>query len=94
VLYHLGERGIEHAVLPWCEQHDVPLMAYSPFGSGSFPSPRSRGGAALAAVARARGVTPYQVALAFLVRRPIVFAIPRRRGPPTRWRTRPPATSC
>jgi len=77
VLYHPGERGIEHAVLPWCEEHDVPLMAYSPFGSGSFPSPRSRGGAALAEVAQARGATPHQVALAFLVRRPAVFAIPK-----------------
>jgi diketogulonate reductase-like aldo/keto reductase len=77
VLYHPGERAIEHAVLPWCERHDVPLMAYSPFGSGAFPSPRSRGGAALAAVARARGATAHQVALAFLLRRPGVFAIPK-----------------
>lgn len=77
VLYHLGERAIEHEVLPWCERHEVALMAYSPFGSGDFPSPGSRGGRALAAVARARGVTPRQVALAFLVRHPSVFAIPK-----------------
>jgi diketogulonate reductase-like aldo/keto reductase len=77
VLYHLEERAIEHAVLPWCAAHEVPLMAYSPFGSGSFPSPRSPGGARLGAIARARGVTAHQVALAFLVRRPGVFAIPK-----------------
>jgi diketogulonate reductase-like aldo/keto reductase len=77
VLYHLEERAIEHEVLPWCERYDAALMAYSPFGSGHFPSPASRGGKALAAVARARGVTAHQVALAFLVRRPLVFAIPK-----------------
>jgi diketogulonate reductase-like aldo/keto reductase len=77
VLYHLKERAIEHAVLPWCERHGVALMAYSPFGSGDFPSPESRGGKELAAIARAHGATPHQVALAFLVRHPCVFAIPK-----------------
>src|SRR5437016_3154499 len=37
VLYHLKERAIEHAVIPWCEQHGVAVVAYSPFGSGDFP---------------------------------------------------------
>ena len=52
-------------------------MGYSPFGSGSFPSPQSRGGKALAEIARAHGATPRQVALAFLTRRPSLFTIPR-----------------
>jgi diketogulonate reductase-like aldo/keto reductase len=78
VLYHLKQRGIEHAVLPWCERHDVALMAYSPFGQGDFPSPSSAGGKVLAAIAGARPkITPRQVALAFLIRRPAVFAIPK-----------------
>jgi diketogulonate reductase-like aldo/keto reductase len=77
VLYHLGERAIEHTVLPWCERHDVALMAYSPFGSGDFPDPASPGGRALAAVARARGATPRQIALAYLARRDLVFVIPK-----------------
>jgi diketogulonate reductase-like aldo/keto reductase len=77
VLYHLGERAIEHAVLPWCAEHGVALVAYSPFGSGRFPSPASRGGAVLAEVAKARGATPHQVALAFLLREPDVIAIPK-----------------
>jgi len=38
VLFHLKERAIEHHVLPWCEQHGVSVVAYSPFGHGSFPS--------------------------------------------------------
>ncbi|HVV82995.1 MAG TPA: aldo/keto reductase [Kofleriaceae bacterium] len=37
VLYHLRERAIEHRVLPWCEAHEVAVVAYSPFGSGNFP---------------------------------------------------------
>jgi diketogulonate reductase-like aldo/keto reductase len=77
VLYHLEERAIEHAVLPFCEQHGIAVVAYSPFGSGRFPSPRSRGGRALAEIAEARGATPYQIALAFLTRRPSLFAIPK-----------------
>ncbi len=81
VLYHLGERGIEHAVLPWCERHGVALVGYSPFGSGRFPGPRSRGGRVLAEIAAAHGATPRQVALAFLVRRPALFAIPKASSP-------------
>ena len=47
VLYHLQERAIEHAVIPWCEQHGVAVVAYSPFGHNDFPSPRSKGGKVL-----------------------------------------------
>src|SRR5665213_4132900 len=42
VLYHLQERAIEHAVLPWCAQHGVAVVAYSPFGHNDFPSSRSK----------------------------------------------------
>ena len=73
VLYHLGDRTIEHRVQPWCEQHGVPVVAYSPLGSRrGFPrSPQ------LAAIASRLGATPRQVALAFLTRRPGTFAIPK-----------------
>jgi diketogulonate reductase-like aldo/keto reductase len=77
VLYHLGERAIEAAVLPWCARHSVALVAYSPFGAGRFPSPASSGGRVLAEIARARGATPHQVALAFLDRDPNVLTIPK-----------------
>jgi diketogulonate reductase-like aldo/keto reductase len=77
VLYHLGERHIEHAVTPWCETHRVAVTGYSPFGHDDFPAPRSAGGRVLAEIARARGATARQVALAFLVRRPGVFTIPK-----------------
>jgi diketogulonate reductase-like aldo/keto reductase len=77
VLYHLGERTIEHAVIPWCEANGVAVVGYSPFGSGDFPAPASDGGVALAEVGAAVGGTPRQVALAFLTRRPSLIAIPK-----------------
>lgn len=77
VLYHLRERAIEHAVVPWCEAHGVAVTAYSPFGHDEFPEPRSAEGRLLQAIAGAHGATPRQVALAFLTRRPSLFAIPK-----------------
>jgi len=77
VLYHLEERGIEHAVLPWCERHGVAIVAYSPFGAGAFPSERSARGQVLGEIARAYSATRHQVALAFLLRVPSVLAIPK-----------------
>jgi diketogulonate reductase-like aldo/keto reductase len=81
VLYHLRERAVEHAVLPWCEGHGAALVAYSPFGHGDFPGPRTKGGRVLQEIAAAHGATPRQVALRFLVRRPSVFAIPKAANP-------------
>lgn len=77
VLYHLRARDIEDRVLPWCVEHEVAVVGYSPFGSGDFPQPESRGGKVLAEVARAHRATPHQVALAFLIRDPHLFAIPK-----------------
>ncbi|NTX09301.1 aldo/keto reductase [Myxococcus sp. CA056] len=77
VLYHLEERAIEHAVLPWCEEQGVAVVGYSPFGNGRFPKPQSPGGRVLEAIARAHDATARQVALQFLVRRPSLFAIPK-----------------
>lgn len=81
VLYHLGERAIEHAVIPRCERHGVAVVAYSPFGHGRFPGPRTRGGRVLRQIAAAHNATPRQVALRFLVRRPSLFAIPKASSP-------------
>ncbi|QWG19943.1 aldo/keto reductase [Bradyrhizobium sediminis] len=81
VLYHLQERAIEHAVIPWCEEHGVAVVAYSPFGHNDFPSPRSPAGELLQSVAAAHGASPRQVALVFLARRPSVFVIPKAGSP-------------
>jgi diketogulonate reductase-like aldo/keto reductase len=77
VLYHLNERAIEHAVIPWCEAHGVAVVAYSPFGHNDFPNPRSEAGRVLRKIAEAHGATPRQVALSFLIRKPSISAIPK-----------------
>jgi diketogulonate reductase-like aldo/keto reductase len=77
VLYHLRERAIEHAVIPWCERNGVAVTAYSPFGQDDFPEAGSAQGKVLAEIAAAHGASPRQVALAFLTRGPSVFAIPK-----------------
>jgi diketogulonate reductase-like aldo/keto reductase len=81
VLYHLQERAIEHAVIPWCERHGVAVVGYSPFGHGRFPGPRTKGGRLLQAIAQAHHATPRQVALRFLARRSLLFAIPKAASP-------------
>jgi diketogulonate reductase-like aldo/keto reductase len=76
VLYHLKERAIEHAVIPWCERHGVAVVAYSPFGHDDFPASASKGGAVLSHIAQARRATSRQVALSFITSA-TVFAIPK-----------------
>jgi diketogulonate reductase-like aldo/keto reductase len=75
VLYHLRDRTIEHRVIPWCDEHGVAVVAYSPLGSrGGFPkSPK------LDALAKRLAVTTRQLALAFLARR--AFVIPKASNP-------------
>jgi diketogulonate reductase-like aldo/keto reductase len=77
VLYHLQERAIEHGVLPWCERHRLAVTAYSPFGHGEFPSRHTPAGRLLADIALAHDATTRQIALAFLLRQPSLFAIPK-----------------
>lgn len=72
ILYNLSERTAEHSVIPWCEKHGIAVVAYSPVGAQNFKS-----GRALEEVAAARRASPRQIALAFLLRRNSVFAIPK-----------------
>jgi diketogulonate reductase-like aldo/keto reductase len=81
VLYHLRERAIEHSVLPFCEQHRVAVVAYSPFGHNDFPDLRSAQGEVLKKIAKKHGATPRQVALRFLVRMPLTFTIVKAADP-------------
>ena len=81
VLYHLQERAIEHAVIPWCVKHRVAVVAYSPFGHNDFPDPRSKAGEVLQTIAKRHGASPRQVALSFLTREGELFAIPKASHP-------------
>ena len=72
VLYNLTRRGIEYDLLPWCAQRAMPVMAYSP-----LEQTRLLEGAELAGIAARLGVTPAQVALAWVLRQQGVIAIPK-----------------
>ena len=76
VLYNVTRRGIEYDLLPWCERAGIPIMAYSPIEQGRLLTHR-----ALAAVAARHGATAAQVALAWVLRRDGVCAIPRAAKP-------------
>ena len=72
VLYNLGERGIERALLPWCKRHGMPVMAYTPIGGGSdmLRDPT------LARIAAAHGCSAAAIALTWAIRSGNVIAIP------------------
>ena len=72
VLYNLEERGIEWQLLEWCLARRVAIMAYSPVAQGALLENRK-----LAAIAREEDVTPAQLALAWVLTRPQVIAIPQ-----------------
>jgi diketogulonate reductase-like aldo/keto reductase len=72
VLYNLTRRGIEFDLLPWCHQRRIVIMAYSPIEQGRLLKHR-----AVRAVAARHHVTPSQVALAWVIRRDRVIAIPQ-----------------
>lgn len=72
VLYHLGERAIEWSLLPLCRERGIDVMAYSPLGQGDLLAD-----ARLRATAKRVGATPAQVALAFVLGREGVVAIPK-----------------
>jgi diketogulonate reductase-like aldo/keto reductase len=76
VLYNLARRGIEWELLPWCRKHHIPVMAYSPVDQGSLLTKRG-----LKQIAARRGVTPAQVALAWLLHQEGVVAIPKAARP-------------
>ena len=72
VLYNLARRGVEFDLLGWCAERAVDVMAYSPLDEGSLAAHRS-----LQPIAKRLGCTPAQLALAWVMRRPEVVAIPK-----------------
>src|SRR5215467_15190927 len=73
VLYNLDYRGIEHDLLPWCEQHGMPVMAYSPLGGPGASLLRDP---TLARIGAAHGCSAAAVTLAWTIRSGHVIAIP------------------
>jgi diketogulonate reductase-like aldo/keto reductase len=72
VLYNLTRRGIEWDLLPWMRKRGVPLMAYSPLEQGRLAGQRG-----LAEFGRRHGMTAAQAALAWLLARDDIIAIPK-----------------
>jgi len=72
VVYNLRRRGIEYGLVPWSREHGIPIMAYSPIEQGRIG--RDRG---LAAIAARHGVTPSQIALAWVLRHSDMMVIPK-----------------
>jgi diketogulonate reductase-like aldo/keto reductase len=78
VLYHPDSRGIEFELLPWCLQHKIPIMAYSPLGHHVR---RLLGSSALQAVAPRHGSSPAAIAVAWGLRGGNVVSIPKAADP-------------
>ena len=76
VLYNLSRRGVEYDLLPWCQHRGIAVMAYSPIEQGSLARNET-----LIHIAKAYQATPAQVALAFLLERDGVIAIPKSSHP-------------
>lgn len=72
VLYNLMRRGVEWDLLPWCRQHNLPIMAYSPVEQGRLLKQP-----ALRTIAQQRNVTPAQIAIAWLLHQQDVIVIPK-----------------
>lgn len=77
VLYHLASRGIEYDLLPWCQQHQLPVMAYSPLAQAG----RLRSGLlnhpVVNEIAHAHSASAAQILLAWVISHQGVMAIPK-----------------
>jgi diketogulonate reductase-like aldo/keto reductase len=76
VLYNLAKRGIEWDLMPWCREHHVPIMAYSPIEQGRVLENHT-----LVRIAVDHGVSPSCVALAWVLHHDEMVAIPKAGTP-------------
>jgi diketogulonate reductase-like aldo/keto reductase len=75
ILYNLTRRSVEYDLLPWCRNHGIPVMAYSPVEQGKLTNNRK-----LEEIAKKRSATPAQIALAWLLAMEGIIAIPKSSG--------------
>ena len=71
ILYNLTRRSVEHDLLPWCRNHRVPVIAYSPMEQGRLLRDQKL---------LNRDATPAQIALAWLLTMEGIIAIPKSSG--------------
>ncbi|MCD8178739.1 MAG: aldo/keto reductase [Tannerellaceae bacterium] len=72
VVYNITRRGIEYDLIPWCREHNIPVIAYSPVEQGRLAKHP-----VLTEIARRHNATSTQIALAWVVRNPGIIAIPK-----------------
>ncbi|MBI0002735.1 aldo/keto reductase [Bartonella sp. M0177] len=72
ILYNLSRRGPEFDLIPWCENHNIPVMAYAPIEQGRMMKNRD-----LMNLAGKLNVAPSVLALAWVIRNPLMIAIPK-----------------
>lgn len=77
VLYHLASRGIEYDLLPWCQQQQMPVMAYSPLAQAGRLRSDLLTHSVINDIARAHDASAAQILLAWVIRQPGVIAIPK-----------------
>lgn len=77
VLYHLGSRGIEYDLLPWCQQRAMPVMAYCPLAQAGRLRDGLLENSTVREIAAAHGVSAAQILLAWVISHQGVIAIPK-----------------
>ncbi|MEN0581507.1 aldo/keto reductase [Phytobacter palmae] len=77
VLYHLGSRGIEYDLLPWCQQQQMPVMAYCPLAQAGRLRDGLLNNSAVTDIAHAHNATAAQILLAWVISHKGVMAIPK-----------------
>ena len=81
VLYNLVNRGIEWALIPWSRERGIPIMAYSPVAQKTVEQKQMFNDRNIKSVAAEHGVTPAQIALAWVLRERDIIAIPKASQP-------------
>ena len=77
VLYHLASRGIEHTLLPLCQQRAMPVMAYCPLAQAGRLRQALFDNAQLLALARDKQISVAQLLLSWAIRHEGLIAIPK-----------------
>lgn len=81
VLYHLGSRGIEYALMPWMKEHNVPVMAYSPIAQGGTLKKQLAANPVVLQIAKEHQASPMQILLSFVLHQEGIIAIPKSSTP-------------
>lgn len=77
VLYHLASRGIEYDLLPWCQQQNMPVMAYCPLAQAGRLRSGLMNHPVVNDIARNHQASTAQILLAWVISHKGVMAIPK-----------------